>query len=60
MRHKPFPEGNEEGTEAAAITSVGIVGASVPPVVQVNRPFVFLIRKQSSGAILFVRQVMNP
>ena len=60
VRHKPFPEGNEEGTEAAAVTLVGIVGASVPPVMQVNRPFVFLIRKQSSGAILFVGQVMNP
>lgn len=57
VRHKPFPEGNEEGTEAAAVTSVGIVGASVPPA---NRPFVFLIRKQSSGAMLFVGQVMNP
>ena len=60
VRHKPFPEGNEEGPEAVAVTSVGIVGASVPPVMQVNRPFVFLIREQSSGAILFVGQVMNP
>ena len=60
VQHKTFLEVNEEGTEAAAVTAVGIGITSLPPVVQVNRPFVFLIREQSSGAILFIGRVMNP
>jgi serpin B len=58
--HKSFVEVNEEGTEAAAATSVGIVVTSMPPTVQVDRPFVFLIREKSSNAILFIGQLMNP
>ncbi|GAB3580382.1 serpin family protein [Hymenobacter daeguensis] len=60
VKHKTFLEVNEEGTEAAAVTSVGIVVTSLPPVVQVNRPFLFLIREKSSGAILFIGQITNP
>ena len=42
VRHKTFVEVNEEGTEAAAATSV--VGAtSVPPTFRVDRPFFFAI-----------------
>jgi serpin B len=53
-------EVNEEGTEAAAATSVGISLTSMPPSVRVDRPFVFLIREKSSNAILFIGQLMNP
>ncbi|RDC62711.1 serpin family protein [Adhaeribacter pallidiroseus] len=60
VMHKAFVEVNEEGTEAAAATSVGVVLTSLPPVVQVNRPFLFLIREKSSNAILFIGQLMNP
>lgn len=60
VKHKTFLEVNEEGTEAAAVTSVSIVTTSLPPVVQVNRPFLFLIREKSSGAILFIGQITNP
>jgi serine protease inhibitor len=60
VKHKTFLEVNEEGTEAAAATSVQIGITSLPQVVQVNRPFLFLIREKSSGAILFIGQVMNP
>ncbi len=59
--HKTFVEVNEEGTEAAAVTSVSIGLTSVgPPVVRVDRPFVFAIRENHSGTILFIGQVADP
>jgi len=52
---------NEEGTEAAAATSVEFSLTSVgPPLVVVDRPFVFAIRERLSGTILFLGRVMNP
>jgi serine protease inhibitor len=60
VKHKTFLEVNEEGTEAAAATSVGMVTTSLPRALVVNRPFLFLIREKSSGAILFIGQLTNP
>jgi serine protease inhibitor len=60
VMHKTFVEVNEEGTEAAAATSVGIIVTSLPLSIRVDRPFVFLIREKSSNAILFIGQLMNP
>ena len=58
--HKAFVEVNEEGTEAAAATAVGIRATSMPPMFVANRPFLFLIRENSSGAILFIGRVARP
>ena len=44
VKHKMFLEVNEEGAEAVAVTSVGIVTASLPRAVMVDRLFLFLIR----------------
>jgi len=61
VMHKTFLEVNEEGTEAAAVTSVGIIATSVgPPALKINRPFVFLIREKSSNTILFIGKLMQP
>ena len=61
VRHKTFVDVNEEGTEAAAATSVEISYTSVgPSLVVVDRPFVFAIRERLSGTILFLGRVMNP
>ena len=63
VNHKSFIEVNEEGTEAAAVTSVGIVLTSVGPqvpVFKVDRPFLFAIRETSSGLIVFLGLVNNP
>jgi len=60
VRHKTFVDVNEEGTEAAAATSVEIGVTSLPASVQVDRPFVFAIRERLSGTILFLGRVMNP
>ena len=53
---KTFIEVNEEGTEAAAATAVGIGRTSAPEPVEmrVDRPFAFAIRERLSGAILFL------
>jgi serine protease inhibitor len=62
-RQQVFIEVNEEGTEAAAISSFGATVESVPePPVPfiVDRPFLFAIRDDSSGALLFVGQVLDP
>ncbi len=54
---------DEEGTEAAAVTVVGMELTSVGPSREVsfhaNRPFIYLIREQSTGAILFMGAVKN-
>lgn len=63
VKHKAFVEVNEEGTEAAAVTSIGMVLTSAQPgpfVVKFDEPFLFLIREASSGLILFAGQVNDP
>lgn len=62
-RQKVFIEVNEEGTEAAAVTGIGIrtTSAAPPPVeVTVDRPFILVIRDGQTGALLFVGQVNDP
>lgn len=60
VKHKTFIRVDEEGTEAAAVTSVGIGITSMPPQVIVDRPFVFIIRERESGTNLFMGKVKNP
>jgi len=61
--HKAFVAVDEEGTEAAAATAVIMkLGASPEEsiLMKLDHPFLFLIRDNSSGAILFVGRVLNP
>jgi serpin B len=60
--HKAFIEVTEEGTEAAAATAVVIVRKSMPISVDffANRPFMFFIRENATGNILFMGRVNNP
>jgi serine protease inhibitor len=60
VKHKSFIEVNEEGTEAAAATSVEITFTSAPQPVIINRPFLFAIREVNTGLILFSGVVNNP
>lgn len=60
VRHKTFVDVNEEGTEAAAVTSVEIGVTSAPPEFRVDRPFLFAIREALSGTILFVGVIGDP
>jgi serpin B len=61
--HKSYVAVDEAGTEAAAATAV-IVGATSMPLepfqMTIDRPFLFLIRDEPTGAILFFGQVTNP
>ena len=59
MRQKAAIEVNEEGSEAAAVTAAGFVNTTMhqeypKASFHANRPFVYVIREASSGAILFV------
>ncbi len=55
VRHKTMVKVDEEGTVAAAVTSIGMSNTSImlPTVFNVNKPFVFVISEKSTGAILF-------
>ncbi|WP_437816541.1 serpin family protein [Sorangium sp. So ce1078] len=60
--HKAFVGVNEAGTEAAAATAV-IVGdesAPVPASLALVNPFLFLIRDNATGSILFVGRIADP
>jgi serine protease inhibitor len=60
---KVFVEVNEEGTEAAAVTLVEVKTRGGPPRTRefiVDRPFIFAIRDDATGALLFIGQVNDP
>ena len=62
--HKAFVAVDEEGTEAAAATAVIMELTSAPmeePITfTVDRPFVYMVRDQQTGSILFLGRVLNP
>jgi serpin B len=60
VEQKTFVEVNEEGTEAAAATTVGVGVTSAPQTyeMRVDRPFFFVIRERFSGTLVFAG-VMN-
>ncbi len=64
VKHKTFVEVNEEGTEAAAATSVGITLTSAPSEqpfqMNVDRPFFCAIRDNQTGTVLFMGSIVNP
>lgn len=63
VKHKTFIDVTESGTEAAAVTSVGIGVTSMPAeplTFYLNRPFLFFIAEEDTGAILFAGEVENP
>ncbi len=64
VQHLAFIDVNEEGTEAAAATVVGIELTSAPidrtPVFRADHPFIFLIQEKKTGHILFMGKVANP
>lgn len=63
--HKTYIDVNENGTEAAAVTAVGMFTTSSGEpdprkYFTVNRPFLFAITEKTTGAILFIGEVTNP
>jgi serine protease inhibitor len=59
VKQKTFVDVNEVGTEAAAVTAVGIGLTSVGPSFTVDRPFIFAIRERLSGTILFMGKIAH-
>jgi serpin B len=63
VRQKTFVEVNEQGTEAAAVTAVVVATRSAvarPLQLALNRPFLFLIRDETTGSLLFTGMVSQP
>ncbi len=59
--HKTYIDVNEVGTEASAATSVEISYLSIAnPSISINRPFVFVIGENNTGAILFMGKILEP
>lgn len=60
VQQKAFVRVDEEGTEAAAATGVGVGVTSAPPALRLDRPFLFAIRERHSGAVLFIGKLERP
>ncbi|HEX8684721.1 MAG TPA: serpin family protein [Ardenticatenaceae bacterium] len=63
--HKAFIAVDEEGTEAAAATAVAMTeSAAMPPedpaVMVLDRPFIYLIRDNATGTLLFIGRLTDP
>ncbi|CAN6587546.1 unnamed protein product [Malus baccata var. baccata] len=59
--HKSFIEVNEEeGTEAAAASAGVISQRSMPMTFVADRPFLFTIREETTGTVLFIGNLLNP
>lgn len=59
-RHKAFIEVIETGLEAAAASAVVGSPTSIPPQFRADRPFLFFIAEDTTGAVLFSGQVIHP
>eukprot|EP00002_Diphylleia_rotans_P017544 TRINITY_DN3405_c0_g2_i5.p1 TRINITY_DN3405_c0_g2~~TRINITY_DN3405_c0_g2_i5.p1 ORF type:complete len:310 (-),score=72.13 TRINITY_DN3405_c0_g2_i5:177-1106(-) len=63
VMHKATVEVNEEGTEAAAATAVMMMRSMRKPIpipLTFDRPFLFMIRDEPSGVVLFLVQIVDP
>lgn len=60
--HKTYIKVNEEGTEAAAVTTIGMgTTSSIPsPAVKLNHPFLYSIVEKQTGVVLFAGIVNDP
>jgi serpin B len=60
--HQAVIKVTEEGTEAAGATAIGFVVTSIPQTrpLNIDRPFVFLIRDRATGVVLFMGHVVDP
>jgi len=65
VKHKAVVEVNEEGTKAAAVTSVEMKATSIREPADrfsfiANRPFFFVIRDDATGTLLFMGALYDP
>lgn len=60
VKQKAFIDVHELGTEAAAVTSIAVSVTSAPPVIHLDRPFLFAIRERESNTLLFIGRIGDP
>ena len=60
VKQNTFVAVDETGTEAAAVTSIGVSVTSVQLPVLCDRPFVVVIHEKTTGAILFMGKISDP
>ncbi|XP_052448895.1 serine protease inhibitor 2.1 [Carassius gibelio] len=60
VSHKATLDVDEEGTTAAAVTTIGIKLAMSPRIFRIDRPFMIFITDQTNDHILFLGKVVNP
>uniref|UniRef100_A0A3B4DAE9 Serpin domain-containing protein n=1 Tax=Pygocentrus nattereri TaxID=42514 RepID=A0A3B4DAE9_PYGNA len=58
--HKGVLKVDEKGTEAAAATYIELIPFSIPPTMNLNRPFLLFIVEDSTKSILFMGKMTNP
>lgn len=60
VKQNTFVAVDEVGTEAAAVTTIGVVVTSVPVAYICDRPFVFVIHEKTSNTVLFTGKIVDP
>ena len=62
VKQNTFVDVNEEGTEAAAVTTIGVdlTAAPEPKIFRADKPFVFAIRERTTNTLMFIGQVTDP
>ncbi len=61
--HQAYVKVDEQGTEAAAATAVGVGMTTVAPpkkIFRADHPFIFIIQQKETGNILFIGRVTDP
>lgn len=62
-KHKTYVKVDEKGTEAAAVTSIALAKAAMPPEpteVRFDEPFTFVVKDDTNGEILFLGKYQKP
>jgi serine protease inhibitor len=60
VKQNAFVTVDEKGTEAAAVTTIGVGVTSVPQPLLCDRPFLVVIHEKTSGTLLFAGKISNP
>lgn len=60
VKQNTFVDVNEQGTEAAAVTTIGMKEVSMPATFTVDKPFIFVIRERMTNTLLFIGKVEMP
>jgi serpin B len=60
VKQNTFVNVDEEGTEAAAVTTIGIYETSIQEPFIINKSFIFAIRERTTNTLMFIGKVMEP